>query len=567
MDTSFNGSERSPVSQRLSKTDSYHPKPSAPQLVPTNDYRQHSEKPAAQHPETGSPVRDTTSNTPPQLASISPAAMSPSLTKASGSPAVSTSPSSASGPSIVSPPNVESTPPPSVSSAPSSAAPLRVSSPPQLVQGLKPPTSAGTEVSPAGSRHMSVGSSYSPLPATDNVSKPAMISSASPVSSRVVPSPMSISGFLTSTPSSSCLSTSASTTPVSVTPSADSEPCEPASTPQRQTYTPSAVDSGLSTAAAALSPPGAVNVPSLAVHESPTVRPQSTLPLLTTEASKTAPMSASAALVSVSPEMGTSCRGTQSSDSDQHPQKALKQLSPKSEHHGQSKDRTALGKNTIGIPEEHLRQLDSDMTHKLAASDQKPKNKDFEKHHMQSSSIYEAEDSQVEQTQTRKSPTASQQRSRQPDESFDNSLLSASQFDSILTCDTPSRMEVRSVLEKASDLDGDSVDDSSHFDNSIGSVSYAEEELSTAFVSTINSSSRDDTLDSTREGNSSETEETKSSGQITSESMLESSLNNTSQMEEPSVDSSDVSNLGSLMQHHQGTLKFTQTIIPLVDKQ
>ncbi|XP_026222881.1 bromodomain adjacent to zinc finger domain protein 2A isoform X2 [Anabas testudineus] len=552
VDTSFNGSERSPVSQRLSKTDSYHPKPSAPQLVPTNDYRQHSEKPAAQHPETGSPVRDTTSNTPPQLASISPAAMSPSLTKASGSPAVSTSPSSASGPSIVSPPNVESTPPPSVSSAPSSAAPLRVSSPPQLVQGLKPPTSAGTEVSPAGSRHMSVGSSYSPLPATDNVSKPAMISSASPVSSRVVPSPMSISGFLTSTPSSSCLSTSASTTPVSVTPSADSEPCEPASTPQRQTYTPSAVDSGLSTAAAALSPPGAVNVPSLAVHESPTVRPQSTLPLLTTEASKTAPMSASAALVSVSPEMGTSCRGTQSSDSDQHPQKALKQLSPKSEHHGQSKDRTALGKNTIGIPEEHLRQLDSDMTHKLAASDQKPKNKDFEKHHMQSSSIYEAEDSQVEQTQTRKSPTASQQRSHQPDESFDNSLLSASQFDSILTCDTPSRMEVRSVLEKASDLDGDSVDDSSHFDNSIGSVSYAEEELSTAFVSTINSSSRDDTLDSTREGNSSETEETKSSGQITSESMLESSLNNTSQMEEPSVDSSDVSNLGSLMQHHQG---------------
>lgn len=279
-------------------------------------------------------------------------------------------------------------------------------------------------------------------------------------------------------------------------------------------------------------------------------------------------MSAPPALVSVPPVMGTSCGGTQSSDSGQHPHsttphQAQKQLSPKPEHHGHSEDRTAFGNTRNGKPEEHLRQLDSDMTHRLAASDQKPKNKetDFEKHHLQSSSICEAEDSPVEQTPTRKSPSAAQHKSCQPnEESFNNSLLSASQFDDISTCDTRSRMEVSSVLEKTSHLDGDSVDDSSHFDNSIGSVSYAEEELSTAFVSTIESSSRDDTLDSTREGETSEAEETKSSRQITRESLLESSLNNSSQMEEPSFDASNVSNLDSLMQcqpGHQGTfLKF-----------
>lgn len=251
--------------------------------------------------------------------------------------------------------------------------------------------------------------------------------------------------------------------------------------------------------------------------------------------------------------MGTSCGGTQSSDSGQHPHsttphQAQKQLSPKPEHHGHREDRTAFGNKRNGKPEEHLCQLDSDMTHKLVASHQNPKNKgtDFEKHHLQTSSICETEDSQVEQTPTRKSPSVSQHKSRRPnEESFDNSLLSASQFDDISTCDTPS-MEVSSVLEKDSHLDGDSI----------GGVPYAEEELSTAFVSTLESSSIDDTLDSTREGETSEAEETKSSCQIT----RESSLNNSSQMEESSFDASNVSNLDSLMQcqpGHQGTfLKF-----------
>lgn len=266
-------------------------------------------------------------------------------------------------------------------------------------------------------------------------------------------------------------------------------------------------------------------------------------------------MSAPPALVSLLPALGTSCGGSQSSDSGQHPPSTTshqaQRLSPKPEHHGHSKDRTTFGNKRNGKPEEHLCQLDSDMTYKLAASDQKPKNKDigFEKHHFQTSSICEAKDSQVEQTHTRKSPSASQH-SRQPsEESFDNSLLSAH---GISTCDTPSRMEVSSVLEKASHSDGDSVDDSSHFDNSVGSVSYAEEELSTAFASTLESSSRDDMLDSTREGETSEADETLSSCQITRESMLESSLNDSSRMEETSFDASNVSDSGSLMQSQPG---------------
>lgn len=314
-------------------------------------------------------------------------------------------------------------------------------------------------------------------------------------------------------------------------------------------------------------------------------------------------MSTPPALVSVPPAIGTSFGVVQSSDSEQHPSNttpphALKQSSPKPEHHGHSEDRKALADKRNGKPEEHLSQLDlgtrrpsqkmdatetnkseigspkslTDLPGKplqtTVVPDQMPKNKqtDSEKHHMQSSVICESEDSMVEQSPLRKSsPLHSTRAEHLTDESFDNS----SQFDGNSTFGTSSRIDVSSILANSSLVGDESscVDDSTHFDNSFHlrkDTSHAEEQTSTSFYTTRDGSSfvedsRDDMLGSTKEGETSEAEETKD-GQITGESVLESSLNNTSQLEEPSVDSSDVSNSRSFVPGHQGTfLKFMQT--------
>ncbi|XP_074499875.1 bromodomain adjacent to zinc finger domain protein 2A isoform X2 [Sebastes fasciatus] len=686
VDTSYNGMERAPVAHRLPK--------SAAHVGP--DFRQHSEQPAAQHPEMASAVRETADNTPPKSVSSQLSAS----TKASTPPRVSESPTSAPGPPIVSPPDVESTPPqiskpPNVSSTPSPAVPPRLSSSPLMKQGLRPPSAAATETSFGGSKHLSVGSSSSSLTAspqklatphasTDSVSKPAAVSSVSPVSppssdpvahqtksslpptaseppstlttapisslqqmvqgsrpplmtsrfpdtsgaqhvkhgppklmyaassmgaksssAGVAPPLMSASRSSTSTPPGSCLSMSESAMSVSKTSPVGSKPGDPAPTPQRQTYTPPAGDSRLSAASAASpTPPGAVNLPSLAAHESLTARPLSTLPLLTTQASRTAPVSAPPALVSFVPSsMGTSYGVVQSSDSDQHPPNtapphALKQSSSKPEHRGHSEDRKALANERNGKPEEHLPQLDSgtirtpqkveatenrkseirspkpltDLPGKslqnTVAPDQKPQNKPTasEKHHMQSI-ICETEDSTVEQMSFRKSSHLHSTRVEHltdEEDIFDNSSNTASRFDGNSTFDTPSRIDVSSVFEKTSLLDDDSscLDDSTDFDSSFhlrkdtsefDSTSQAEEEPSTVFDTTrddsysVEDSRDDDTLDSTREGESSGAEETKDSCQTAGDSMLESSLNDTSQMEEPSVDSSDVSNSRSFV--------------------
>lgn len=685
--------ERAPDAHRLTKSDNYQPKP----VGPTSDYRQHSEQPAAQHPEMTSPVREPAMNTPPQSvssqlsASTSPAAMSTSLTKASTPPwvpaatASSESPTSAPGPPIVSPPGVESTPPqistpPNVSPASCPAAPPRLSSPHLMMQGLRPPTSAVTEVSPAESKHLSVRSSSSsslpasppvtstPLASTDSVSRPVGFSSVSSLSETVVhqtksslpptasgpsstvspPANVSTSSYSVSAPISSLQQmVQGSTSPLTscfpdtsgvrhdrpgppklisstssvgtkslfagVPPPLLSKMCsktsDPVPTPQRQTYTPPAADS---------------DIPSLAPHESPTVRTLSTLPLLTTQASRTAPVSAPPALVSVPPALGMSSGVVCSSDSEQHPPNttpphALKQLSPKPEHYGHSGDRKALATKRNGKPEEHPSQLDSCMkrtsqkveaneTNKseirsprsltdlpgkslqtAVAPDQKPKNKqtDSERHHMQSSVICEAEDSTVEHTPLRKSSHLHSARVEHltDEESFDDTSHTASLFDGNSMFDTPSRIDVSSILGKTPLLDGNSScgDDSPHFDDSFhlredtsrfDSTSQEEEQQCAAFETTLDSSSsvedsRDDKLDSTREGETSEAEETKDSFQITGKS----SLNNTSQIEESSVDSSDVSNSRFFVPSQpacQGIfLKFIimETRITWVDKQ
>lgn len=328
-------------------------------------------------------------------------------------------------------------------------------------------------------------------------------------------------------------------------------------------------------------------MPSPAAHESLTVRPLSSLPLLTTQASKTAPASAPPALVPVPSVTGTSSGAAQGPDSEQHSPKTATPHVPKSEHCGGSEDRNALANKRNGKPEEDVPQLDSgtmrtsqkaeatetneseshspefltDLSGKPVQATVAPKDKRMasEKRPMQTS-ICEAEDSMTEQTPLKKSSQLYSTRVEDlsnDEDTFDSSSHTASYFDNNSTLETPSRIDVSSVFEKTSLLDGNSslLGDSARSDGSFhlrkdtsrfDSTSHSEEEPSTAFDTTRESSysvedSRDDTLDSTRDGETSEAEETKDGCQTAGESMLQSSLNDTSQMEEPSVDSSGVS--------------------------
>ncbi|KAG7521278.1 bromodomain adjacent to zinc finger domain protein 2A [Solea senegalensis] len=640
VDASFNGSERAPVAQKLPKIDSYSSKTAAAHVGPVNDHGQKSDQTAAQCPELASPVKDAEVNPSPpcpssQLSmSSSPAVVSTSLTKASAAPTVSGSPTSAPGTPTVSSPCEESTQS-QISASPSVSS---VPSPPVIVQGLKTLPSVETEVAPAGTKNLSARSSSfqklsTPLASSNNESSPATLSSVPLVSSpsesmtRLSALPPVASGpstaISTSAPISSLQqmvqgsymsrfpktsgarhdkpgppklistitsvranyssagpgpspSPSATSMSVSVAPSVVNKPCAPVPTYHHQTHTPPAVDTGIPTASAVS-------------HESSTVQPLPTLPLLTTQASRTALVPTPPAFVSLPPTMGTSSRMVQGSDSEQHPPNTTPcvQLSPKSEYHGHNEK--VLGNKRNEKAEEYLPRLDSNsktpqkvetaetpksdvFCHKsfsdlsgkslqtTVASDQtaKSKSKDVKKNQMQSTviDISETENSMLGQTPFRKSPQLHSTRVEHlTEDSFDNSQHAASQSDGNLSHDTPSKIEVSPVFEKTSLLEGDSscIDDSTHFDNSFhlrsetsqfDSTSYAEEEPSTAFDTTRDSSfslkeSRDDMLDSTRGEETSEAEETRNICHVMGASMLESSLNSSALMEEHSVDASD----------------------------
>uniref|UniRef100_A0A672JHP0 Bromodomain adjacent to zinc finger domain, 2A n=1 Tax=Salarias fasciatus TaxID=181472 RepID=A0A672JHP0_SALFA len=704
VDSSYNGSDRAPLAQRLHKTDIYQPS-----LSP-GDYRLHPDKAGAPRSGMASPVRDPLSHSVSSQLPVSTSAVPapPFLTKAPTPPRVSSasafcgSPSSASGPPAVSSFDVKSALPqiaatPSVSFASSPSASPRLSSPPLMVQGLRPPTSCAAEKSSAGSKHLSAGPSSSssspspsssssplsvspsklssPLATSENASRPAPVSSGPPVSSsadslvpqsesalpprasglftttsppatvstssysapvsspemevphrskppsmtpsfldirgsqhervgppRLLPvtsldpnslvsSQKSLSGSSDSTSPGSCLSTSVS---VSKSPSAGSKLSEPE--PASQCQTPQAGDSGPSSASSA---PEKASVPSLVTRESPTVRPLPALPLLTTQASRTAPVSAPPALVSVPPVVGASSAAVQSSDAERHLPNTTPPLvrtpSPKSEHHGHSEDQKAAAVERSETPEEHLPQLEPDprrtppievtdapqsvpLSQKAlrdlpesppqttAAPDQEPENKptDSVRRHTESSSSSEAEDSTEEKSPSRKSSQRSSTRVEHltDEQSFCDSSQISSQYDDSSACETPSRTDVSSVLEKTSALPGESslADKSTGFDSSfylskdtsqLDTTSHTEEEPSATCDTTRDSSSsgdnsRNDTLDSTREEEASEAEETKDSCQVAGESELESSLN-TSQIDEPPVDLNDESKLDSFV--------------------
>lgn len=298
----------------------------------------------------------------------------------------------------------------------------------------------------------------------------------------------------------------------------------------------------------------------------------------------------------MSPAIGLSSGVVQSSDTEQRPLNSTPcPVSVQPEDRGLCDDRRALVNEEDRKAEDRPPQLNSAMkttqnikapetqisdirTHKSFDLPGKPLQSAFtpelkpnktmqsEKHHFQSRVIdtLEGKDPKMDQAPQRESADPHSMRAghRSDDESFDHSTHTASRFDGSTTYDTPSKMDDSSLMDKTSCTEGDTsrVDQSSCFDTSqFDSTSNADEETSTAFDTTRESCSsvdyfRDDALDSTREGETSEAGDTKDSGQISGESMMESSLNNTSQLEEPSVDSSNASmSFGPPQTGHQGS--------------
>lgn len=638
VDTSFNGTERASVSQRLPKLDSYP----ANIVGPKSDYRQPPEQPAApQRSEISPPVIESAVKTPPQSVSSQlstpPAAVSTSTTKASTPPRVSTVPAVSESPTSA--PRNPSAPLPALA---------QISTPPLMMLGPKLPTSAAADVSPAGSKHLLAGSSSSSLaasppkltatPTVADMSTPAPVSSESdayqskpslPPAASGPPKPASppalvpTSSYSMSAPISSLqrmvqgskpplltpcftdkyggqhekpgppkllstslirekslvpgppvppvppvLSSSASPMFMSKPPPVSSN--HPVAPSQHQTDTPLPANSDLPAASAASQPPATVNLPS--TQESPKIRPLSTLPLLTTQASRTAPMSGPPALVSVLSATGMPSGAARSTGTELPPPDTTaphRLATPKPEYRGHSDDTKAARRN--GKPEEH--QLDSGkmgLTEKVESAEttkpeiltpksppdlgkptqtpvlvpvQKPQSEKMEpeQHQVKNLVTYESEEEQTPPRKSEHTPIARAESAEE--ESFEDSSQ----------CDD-SRIH---RLEESSREEDENLctDDSAHFDSSfqkdtsqLDDTSQGEEEPSTAFDTTRDSSSsegdsRDDTLDSTMEGETSEAKETKDSSEIPEDSMLDSSLNNSSKMEEASVDRDDESNV------------------------
>lgn len=609
VDPSYNG-----MGQRQPKGDSYQSKRSTPHTESPRDYHQHPEKSAAHCPEMASSVKEPAVNAPPQSmspqlpASASNAAASLSLTKVPTPPqaslisVVSGSPISAPALPGVSSCDVEVTPkqmstPPTVSNAPSPAVPPRLSSPPLMVQGLRPlpavaaeisttaPTSAGSPSSSvAASSPVKPSSSFAPqnkaaFPPTACGPPPTV--STSVTTSYSVSMPMSTPKQMVQESKGPSLMTAE----FPDTPDIEHKSIAPAltihtafttsvnSNVSSVTDTPSQISSsGLSasapsnfTASIASSASGEMNLASLAARESSTARPLSTLPLLTTQASRTAPVSIPPASMSVLPPKYTTSGVIQNFHSEQRPPNAtpihgLKQLSPMPEH---SDDRKELAKTEAGKADKNLPHLDSG-TVKTPQNIEATETPTSEMLSPKSFTNVPGKPSQTPSTPHHK-PDNKQRYEKVEHMTDQESFASSYQLDGSVMYKS-SRTDDSSVLEKTSGLGGDGsyVDEFTHSDNSshLGedtsqfvSTSHAEDETSIMYDTTRDSSSsvedsRDDTLDSTDAG---ETSDAKESFQTMGESMLESSQNNTSKMEEPSI--SDVSasqSYVSVQQSHQG---------------
>lgn len=513
MDLGYNGTERGQSSQILSTSDAYQPKSTAPM----SDYRQHSEQPAAQCPEMAPSPRESVMNTPPR--STSHASVSPSLSKdatpprVSAIPALSLCPASGSGTlTALCRDAKSSSPPPNLSAAPS-----RHSSSPVRVQGFR------SEMLPVGPESVSPGkvsthpSATAPgLPLPPSALLSASLQRSKPQLMTTQHDKPAVPNLLSPGSSAALKSSSAGADAVvaSVSP-LGSRPQE-----SKSTYTPLAASTHLSASLAASLPTVAVTS---AAPESPTAQPSPTLPLPTTQASRTAPVSTPHNFLSAPLTSRASSGALQSSNAEQScpnsvvPQ-ALRISSPEQEPHKVSQTSVC-----------------------------------FEQMQAESGVSPASQYPVLDHTPVRKSPHFHRVEHSTDDESFNSS----SQYEGYSSFATPSRMDVSSILENSSLMrDGSSCTDkctdsdssflgtrqASPHDRSSHTEAGASTDMDTTRGSVCSlEASRSNTLDSTKEGGMSETQRTVDSLDSTGRSILESSLNNSSQVQDSSVASADVS--------------------------
>ncbi|KAF7210168.1 bromodomain adjacent to zinc finger domain protein 2A isoform X1 [Nothobranchius furzeri] len=402
--------------------------------------------------------------------------------------------------------------PPALVSIPSYSAP-KTTLKTQVAHGSKLPLTPGFTDAPEG--HYEKPAPPRPMPVKTSKS------STSPGATH---SQVSTSGP-TSTLPSLCLSASA---PSSQTPSVVSGVCEPSPMLRCQTYTP---------LAAASAPPGLVSPAPRLTQHSLTVRPLLMPPPGTTQATKTAPISSPPALVPAPRVIVASSRAVQ--DFKQPPpvpatppaqvqsehrvvredSKAVAQLDSSTGRASQvelsetKKTETHSHKSLIALPENYSQTFHPNI--------QKP---DSEKQLMKICVVSEAEDF-AESAAVRKSPQPKSTRPHLSDEqSFDTSSHTVSYFGDDSACSTPSRLHVSSVTGG----DGSFLCDSTQFYSSSCNSSFPVED------------SREDTVDLTREGEPSEADTTQNADR----------QENGSQVQEPSVDPSDVSNSHSFVSSH-----------------
>ncbi|XP_028308402.1 bromodomain adjacent to zinc finger domain protein 2A isoform X2 [Gouania willdenowi] len=586
-DSSFNGSERTASS-------SYQCTSPAPSGSVGDGC---SEKPTT-YQETASPSQSMSSRLP---VTSSTTAASASLIKAStphGAPPLAT----LSGSPSSTPPQISS--PPRMSFASSTTASSRLSSPPVLVKGPQAPTlvemfPSEPKQPPAGpsspsksvtatkpatvfSAHAvsvlkesvvqtkSVLSHTGPSVLSTTVSPPIIVSTSSrsepsdekrtlhvsEVTSCFPGKPQSPHGNLEPEPSK-LMSPPASPALCSPASVLKSKLCEPA--PWSQSNTLPAAASGFPTVSARRSGVEGVIVASSAACASSPVRSLSTLPLLTTQASRTAPVPPPHPLVDESSpyiprsEAGQSLNARRSS--------VVKPFFPKLEHHHHHNRNMTDVKVDPGVmrtSQIEVKKASSvifGLSEKTLQTTVHPDqtqtmNERRETKPMDVSCTSESEESMLDGRPFRNSSQLSSTRVDMVEEkSLDSSLQPLSDEDSSSTYNTPSRFEKSSQFlsdssckDASTRLCSSSVllrEDSSQFDCTSSNV---EEEPSALFNSTQDSFSEDDCregLNSTTEGETSEG--TRNSSHITGASMLDSSING-SKMEQHRLDSRDVSN-------------------------
>lgn len=517
MDQSFNGTERLQSSQILASSDCFQPKPAGPK----SDYRQHSEQPAAQFPETAPSPRESVTSTPPRSTCHAP--MSPCLSmdatppRVPAIPALSLCPASSPGTPTAQCQDVgTSSPPLSLSEAPS-----RLSSSPVGVQGFRsemPPAGADS-VSPGNlSAHPSATAPGLPVPRPP----PALMSASLQRSQTQLMTtqhdkPVVPSVSFASSAGLKSLSAGADPAlmPIPSASSVGSRPPEPMSTHPPHTYHLSSAAS-LATVAVTSAAPG-----------SPTAQPLSALPLPTTQASRTAPVSGPPGFPSAPPRSAASLGAPQSSNTEpSSPNPALSQASRLS-----SPEQEPRRAPQASVPFEPTRSA------------------------VPSESEYAA----LDRTPVRRSPPFHRPEHSTDRESFSNS----SPFDGYPSFATSSGADVSSVLEHSSLIDegGPGPDRPTDSDNSFHAsrrlprhdgTSLTEEgaspDLDTTRESIFSSeASRNDPLDSTEEGAVAETQRTLDSLEPTGGSILDSPLDTFSQVQDSSAASGGVSRSHSFL--------------------